>query len=476
MRKNNINQEIAIRHGNGPCLVVAGPGSGKTYVLTNRVLNLIDSIGVNPENILVITFTRAAANEMRQRFINLVNEELGTIDSMPKFGTFHSVFYDILKSNFGYAGNSLLNSDEEKKLLSEVIYKYRKLKVSHDFINNVLKDIKYYKLSLEKNEKFVPNSMDKRIFLRVYQDYQEKLFYNKKLDFSDMIFKCYELLKSNKKILVYYQKQFKYILIDEFQDINRIQYDLVRLVCKSKNIFVVGDDDQSIYSFRGSQPGIMTDFLKDYKNTKIINLNENYRCARQIVKFSKLVIDCNKERFDKNLVSNRKELGQLEIKAFVDASEENNYIVSLIKKYRRLGIKLSDMAILYRTNILTNSIKAYLDKYNISYKVKKEDNNVDDHVTLGGNEKTDRDSVNLMTFHLSKGLEFDTVFIIDANDGLIPHKKTIRENDLETERRLFYVAMTRAKNNLHIFFTTRRFGKDFKPSRFILEALGGQNE
>lgn len=476
MRKNNINQEIAIRHGNGPCLVVAGPGSGKTYVLINRVLNLIDSIGVNPENILVITFTRAAANEMRQRFINLVNEELGTIDSMPKFGTFHSVFYDILKSNFGYAGNSLLNSDEEKKLLSEVIYKHRKLKVSHDFINNVLKDIKYYKLSLEKNEKFVPNSMDKRIFLRVYQDYQEKLFYNKKLDFSDMIFKCYELLKSNKKILAYYQKQFKYILIDEFQDINRIQYDLVRLVCKSKNIFVVGDDDQSIYSFRGSQPGIMTDFLKDYKNTKIINLNENYRCARQIVKFSKLVIDCNKERFDKNLVSNRKELGQLEIKAFVDASEENNYIVSLIKKYRRLGIKLSDMAILYRTNILANSIKAYLDKYNISYKVKKEDNNVDDHVTLGGNEKTDRDSVNLMTFHLSKGLEFDTVFIIDANDGLIPHKKTIRENDLETEIRLFYVAMTRAKNNLHIFFTTRRFGKDFKPSRFILEALGGQNE
>ena len=473
MRKNNINQEIAIRHGNGPCLVVAGPGSGKTYVLTNRVLNLIDSLGVNPENILVITFTRAAANEMRQRFINLVKEKFGTIDNMPKFGTFHSVFYDILKSNFGYAGNSLLNSDEEKKLLSEVIYKHRKLKVSHDFINNVLKDIKYYKLSLEKNEKFVPNSMDKRKFLRVYQDYQEKLFYNKKLDFSDMIFKCYELLKSNKKILAYYQKQFKYILIDEFQDINRIQYDLVRLVCKSKNIFVVGDDDQSIYSFRGSQPGIMTDFLKDYKNTKIINLNENYRCARQIVKFSKLVIDCNKERFDKNLVSNRKELGQLEIKAFVDASEENNYIVSLIKKYRRLGIKLSDMAILYRTNILANSIKAYLDKYNISYKVKKEDNNVDDHVTLGGNEKTDRDSVNLMTFHLSKGLEFDTVFIIDANDGLIPHKKTIRENDLETERRLFYVAMTRAKNNLHIFFTTRRFGKDFKPSRFILEPLGG---
>ncbi len=475
MLKNNINQEMAIRHGDGPCLVVAGPGSGKTYVLTNRVLNLIDCLDIYAENILVITFTRAAANEMRQRFLNIAKDNKVTLDGIPKFGTFHSVFFDILKTNFGYDLNSLLNSSEEKKLLTVTIDNQKKFKVSLDFINNVLKDIKLYKLSLEKNEIFVPTSLNRNDFFKVYQNYQEKLFLNKKLDFSDMIFKCYELLMADKKILNHYRKQFKYILIDEFQDINKIQYDLIKLVCKNQNIFVVGDDDQSIYSFRGSRPKVMSDFLKDFKHARVINLNENYRCAKQIVKFSKLVIDCNKERFKKNLVSNRNEIGKVEIKSFIDASEENNYIISLIKKYKKLGNKLSDMAILYRTNILSNSIISTLSKYNIKYKVKNDENNLKDNAGLKKTKSNNEDYINLMTFHLSKGLEFNIVFIIDTNDGLIPHKKSIRDNDLETERRLFYVAITRAKNSLHVCFTTRRFGKDFKPSRFILEAIGGRN-
>jgi len=475
MRKKNINQELAIEHKNGPCLVIAGPGSGKTYVLTNRVINLIDYYGVDAENILVITFTRAAAIEMRQRFIGIAKEKLGTIYHIPKFGTFHSVFFDILKNDFGYNKNSLLNSEEEKVLIYDSIRKNANSKFSIDLLNNILKEIKHYQLALERKEHFISKVLDTNKFLKVYRDYQENLFIHKKLDFSDMIFKCYDLLKNNKRILKYYQNRYKYILIDEFQDINRIQYDLVRLVCDNNNIFVVGDDDQSIYSFRGSHPKVMNDFLKDFKNAKIINLNENYRCARQIVKFSKLVIDFNDERFKKNLISNRKELGTLEIKSFVDANDENLYIVELIRKYLKLGIRLSDMAILYRTNLLSNAIKSTLSKHCISYNVKCDDNNLNESTSHKKDDNIERDSINLMTFHLSKGLEFETVFIIDANDGLIPHKKSIADNDLETERRLFYVAMTRAKNNLHIYFTTRRFGKDFKPSRFILEAIGGQN-
>ena len=610
MIKRNINQEQAISHGDGPCLVLAGPGSGKTYVLTNRLLNLIDVYNVNPENILVITFTRAAAIEMQQRFIGIIKNNKLSIDSMPKFGTFHSVFYDVLKNDFGYNSKSLLNSGEEKIFLSEVLENYRIKNIGFDYISNILSDIKHYKLSLEREEKFIPKYISSKVFNKVLVDYQEKLFNNKKLDFSDMISKCYELLKKDDKTLDYYQKKYKYILIDEFQDINKLQYDLVKLICKSRNIFVVGDDDQSIYKFRGSHPKVMVDFLNDFKKSKVINLNENYRCAKQIVKFSKLIIDHNKERFDKNLVSNRNEFGKLEIKSFVDSTEENKYIIELIKKYQRIGKSLSNMAILYRTNLLSNSIKMSLNRSGINYIVKGEDKNIYEHfaikdimsylrLSIGNINANDllniankplryisrdsikhkiasiedlisyyknkdyilnnvfklqndlrlvkknitplairyirnnigydkylrmhcrnndfdydeieeildsfeeeaihyrsieefikyidnykeknvandvnSDGVNLMTFHLSKGLEFDTVFIIDSNDGLIPHKKSIRENDLETERRLFYVAMTRAKNNLHIFFTIRRFGKDFKPSRFIVEAIGGQN-
>lgn len=472
-RKFNRNQKLAVEHGDGPCLVIAGPGSGKTYVLTNRILNLIVEKNVNADNILIITFTRAAANEMETRFFDLAKANAVSFKGYPTFGTFHSIFYDILRNVFGYSSTSLLSDDEEKNVLLDVLKNVKGLSDKPEAISYVLKDIKNYKLLSERGIKAEPKFISSELFKEIYSEYQRKLYDVKKLDFSDMISKCYELLKSNPSVLNYYQDKYRYILIDEFQDINKLQYDTIKLICKSKNIFVVGDDDQSIYKFRGSYPRVINDFLKDYKRAKIIHLNENYRCSRQIVKFSKLVIDHNIDRFSKDLVSNRQELGKLELKAFIDSVEENKYIIEMINKYIRLGFKYSDMAILYRTNLLSNSIKSDLAKSDIPYIVKGEENRDRD---ANQNKVLSSNAISLMTFHLSKGLEFKTVFIIDANDGLIPHKKSIREDDLEIERRLFYVAMTRAKDNLHIFFTTRRFGKDFKPSRFILEAIGGQNE
>ena len=608
-KKISKTQKDAIHHGDGPCIVLSGPGSGKTFVLTNRVLNLIIDHDVSPSNILVITFTRAAANEMKDRFLKLLKDNKLSISEVPNFGTFHSIFFEILKSEFGYNSNSLLNETEERAIISEILESNKKKHVTSDAINTYIKEIKRYKLYSEREERFIPRCISAREFNRVYNEYQEKLFDYKKLDFSDMISKCQELLSIHRDVLKKYQDQYTYILIDEFQDINKMQYELVKMICKSKNLFVVGDDDQSIYKFRGSHPRVMDDFIKDYKGAKKIYLTENYRCARKIVKFSKLVIDNNRDRFEKDLKTNRIEAGKLEIKAFVDSVEENKYIIELIKKYMREGINLSDMAILYRTNLLSNSIKSDLARSGIYYRVKGEDNslydnfavkdivaylkysiNYDDSESLirisnkplryisrdairyngsriddlikyyqnkdyvlknllklkkdltiinenitalairyirvnmsydkylieycrnndidyedieetldafeedaiGYNtiseflnhiEKRDDqykldesiDALNLMTFHLSKGLEFKVVFVVDANDGLIPHKKSIRENDIETERRLFYVAMTRAKDNLHIFFTIRRFGKNFKASRFIIEAVGGQN-
>ncbi|MBR0039438.1 MAG: ATP-dependent helicase [Lachnospiraceae bacterium] len=469
-RSFNKNQKMAVEHGDGPCLVIAGPGSGKTYVLTNRILSLITNKNVNADSILIITFTRAAANEMETRFFDLAKSNKVSFKGYPTFGTFHSIFYDILRNVFGYTNKSLLSDKEEKDILLGILKDIKGLGDKPEAINYVLKDIKNYKLLSERGIKAEPKFISLELFDEIYKVYQRKLYEIKKLDFSDMISKCYELLKSNPNVLTYYQKKYKYILVDEFQDINKLQYDIVKLICKSKNIFVVGDDDQSIYKFRGSYPRVINDFLRDFKRAKVILLNENYRCARQIVKFSKLVIDHNLDRFSKNLVSNRPELGKLEIKAFVDSADENKYLIESIKKYLRDGYKFSDIAILYRTNLLSNSIKMDLSKNNMPYIVKGEEkiNTIDDY-----NSVSNSNAINLMTFHLSKGLEFKTVFIIDANDGLIPHKKSIRENDLEIERRLFYVAMTRAKDSLHILFTTRRFGKDFKPSRFILEAIGG---
>ena len=607
-KKVSKSQGLAIKHGDGPCIVLSGPGSGKTFVLTNRVLNLISEYEVNPENILVITFTRAAANEMKSRFLKLIKDNQISLNEIPTFGTFHSIFFEILKNDFGYNSQSLLSENEERFIISQVLEEDKKMKITNDTITNIIKDIKNYKLYQEREERFIPRYLSISQFTKIYDSYQEKLFNYKKLDFSDMISKCEELLCLHRDVLKIYQEKYKYILVDEFQDINKSQYNLVKMICKNKNLFVVGDDDQSIYRFRGSHPRVMNDFIKDFRNAKKIYLTENYRSARKIVKFSKQVINNNRERFDKDLSANRTDVGKLEIKAFVDSLEENKYIIQLINKYQREGISFSDMAVLYRTNLLANSIRSELSKNNIAFRIKGEDKSIydsfavkdiiaylkyaindkdveslvrisnkplryisRDSISFNGtsiddlinfysnkdyvlknlyklksdikviatsltplairyirtnvgydkylieycrkndidfeetldlldafedesvgynkisdfikhieerNDKViaeDEDAVNLMTFHLSKGLEFKVVFIIDSNDGLIPHKKSIRENDLETERRLFYVAMTRAKDNLHIFFTIRRFGKNFKASRFITEALGGQN-
>lgn len=613
MKKFNDTQLMAISHDVGPCLVLAGPGSGKTTVLINRILNLIVNLKVDPQNILVITFTKAAATEMKDRFIKLIGDSKYRVDNFPTFGTFHSIFFGILRESFGYNLNSLVDENINKQILINVIENYNEIKITDTNIKNIISDINDYKLSLEKGISFIPRFTSKKLFDKIYLDFEEKLFNEKKLNFSDMINVCNKLLQEHEDVLKLYQDKFKYILIDEFQDINISQYKTIKLICKNKNIFVVGDDDQSIYAFRGSHPRVMQNFIHDYKNARIIKLTQNYRCAKKIVYFSKLVIEENKDRFFKDLKSEREVIGCLNIKAFIDSKEENDYIIDKIKEYYKKGIDYKDMAILYRTNLLSNSIKISLSKSSIPYIIRGEkyslydnfavmdillylrlsinlsdseafirvmnkpfryinrdifsyknanfDNlikyykdkdymltilskfkydlktvrdkvtalairyirinigydeylldyckkhnidyeelsnildsleeesilypNIQDYLNFVEKEKEtekkninnnqNQNLVNLMTFHTSKGLEYKVVFIIDANDGLIPHKKSIKENDIETERRLFYVGMTRAKDILHILFTVRRFGKNYKASRFILKAVGGQD-
>ena len=612
----NESQKEAINFYNGSCLVLSGPGSGKTFVLTNRVYNLITKLNVEPTNVLVITFTRQAANEMKNRFEKICSDNKTVLYSNPTFGTFHSVFFEILRNDFDFNNESLITLDEEKKYIMSILERKNNMKLNTVVATNVLKEIKSYKLSKEKEEKFVSNIFTHKEFEKVYSQYQCILKENKKLDFYDMVEFCYDMLKKNKNILNKYREQYKYILIDEFQDINKSQYDIIKLICKTKNIFVVGDDDQSIYKFRGSKPTVMNDFLKDFKKTTIITLNTNYRSSNGIVKFSKKVIDNNKQRFAKNLMSNKKNYGNIEIRYFKDSIDENKYILNIIKNNISNNKKLSDIAILFRTNLMSNSIIETLSKENINFIVKDIKNNSFNHFSISDilsyfklslgeinhknilnimnkplryisrecvdrenvdiqkmidyynnqpfiknniikfnedlkiiktlqpsiaikyirlnigyekyivnycksknisyeevkeildefeelairfknigelvnfvdnymaeinkhnyDNKKNEEAVSLMTFHSCKGLEFETVILIDANDGIIPHKKSIEEKDIESERRLFYVAITRAKENLHIFFTTHRNGKNYQPSRFIIEGLkGDKNE
>ena len=599
----NKNQKNAILTIKGPVLVLAGPGSGKTHTLINRIYNMVRVNHINPENILTITFTRKAANEMKLRYINLSKDD-NTLD-IPAFGTFHSIFYMILREDFGYDNNSLITREEEKKFLIQVLEKDKKINIKYELLDSIIEDFNKDNLSREKGEKFLPKSLSKNKYIEVRKKYDEILYNNKKLTFHGMIENCYKLLSEHKDVLKKYQDRYKYILVDEFQDINNEQYKILKLICKTKNIFVVGDDDQSIYKFRGSNPSIINDFKKDYKNYKLIILNENYRCPSNIVRFSKNIIDKNKDRIKKDLISNIP-YGKLEVRSFEDSIKENDYIIKIIKKYFQNGIRPDEIAILYRTNILPMAITYELKKNNINFNIKdgknfitnnfaindilsylriatgskdlitfmrivnkpnryisresiglkamdiesikkyysridyikknivkfeKDVNNIKCLITplairyirydigyekylinycknhnidyneikcliddledvsikyksidkfldfIDSYEKNLKDdnnenAINLMTFHLSKGLEFKVVIIIDANDGYIPHSKSI-VNDLETERRLFYVAITRSKKYLHICFTLKRQGKQFKPSRFLVEALGG---
>lgn len=605
----NESQKQAINHYKGPAMVLAGPGSGKTFVITRRLQKLIINKKVNPENVLVITFTRAAANEMKERFVKLLADEKIRLDVLPSFGTFHSIFFGILKDNFGYSSDSLIKDDEERQYLISILEKDKDIELSIENANLILSDIKAYKIAQEKGEKFAPKYLSKDKFDEIYEKYRNLLFNKKKLDFHDMIENCRDMLINHKEVLDYYREKYSFILIDEFQDINQEQYDIIKLICGSNNLFVVGDDDQSIYKFRGSRPKVMFDFQDDYKKAKLIILDRNYRCAKNIVSFSKKVINNNKERFKKSLKSDRKEKGLIHINAFEDSNEENDYVVSIIKNilYDRSDMEQPRVAILYRTNILSISLVSRLRKENIDFYMKDAKTNIFDQFAIsdivsylkiinGSNdiedytkiinkpvryvsrtaigykkcnidslkkyykdkslilkninklendiyltkninvalairyirqnigyekylidycknkgidyieikdlldeleeecvrfnsinqfiqyideyketlekEKTNEKSqVQLMTFHSSKGLEFENVIIIDANDGLIPHKKSIKQKDIETERRLFYVALTRAKDNLYILFTKKRNGKSYRPSRFILEGV-----
>lgn len=366
----NDKQLEAVEHKDGPCLVLAGAGSGKTKVLTQRIINLIDS-GVSPYNILAITFTNKAAKEMRNR----VENELGSITDSIFIGTFHSFGLRILRENYidiGYTSNiTILDTDDAKAIVKRILKEngYDQAKYEIRTIINKISSAKNDGISPDEYTKLFLNDLDIVIGL-VYKEYTKLLKDNNSVDFDDLLLKPVELLKKNKIILEKYQERFKYILVDEYQDTNSIQYELCKLLAsKYKNIFVIGDANQSIYSFRNADYRNILNFEKDYKNTKVILLEENYRSTNNILKAANSVIKNNSEGKKLNLWSSKRDGELIDYIRCEDEIKEANFVINKIKDLVSNGYKYSDMAVLYRTNAQSRVVEDAFVRNNIPHNI-----------------------------------------------------------------------------------------------------------
>ena len=609
----NLNDEQieAVKHNEGPCLVLAGAGSGKTKVLTNRIAYLIEN-GVRDYNILAITFTNKAAKEMRDRVYNLVGDVASFI------GTFHSLGLRIIRENCGYlnlpSNFSIIDSDDVltviKKILKDMNLDTKQY--SPSYIRNRISFIKNQMLSEMELDKFFNTPIDK-IVVDVYYKYNERLIASAAVDFDDLLLMPVRLFEHNKEILEHYQEKYKYILIDEYQDTNPVQYKLSKLLAsKYKNIFVVGDMNQSIYAFRQADYHNIVNFEKDYANAKTIKLEHNYRSTNNILNAANDVISHNKERKDLRLYSDKGDGPKITYLRSYDEKHEISLVIDEINKLYLDGYEPKDVAILYRTNAQSRAIEEVFASKGIPYKIygsyyfynrkeikdlisylkliyndkdeislrriinvpkrgigdsaikdielranlnqcsmydaleskkelefkdiiesiKKTSENLsltelidevldksgmkkeleDSHliedetrlenlmefksitasyeertgsVNLGdfleeislvsdqANHTEDGNVVTLMTLHSAKGLEFPVVFMVGMEEGIFPHNMSIMEDNIEEERRLCYVGITRAKEKLYLTNAKRRmlYGKDQMnvPSRFIAE-------
>ena len=603
----NKEQEEAITHKEGPLMVLAGPGSGKTLVITYRVKWLIENAGVHPSNILVITFTRAAAEEMKKRFFTFDGMENAPVT----FGTFHSIFFMILRYAYRYTAGNIIREDVKRRYIKEMTENMElEIEDEKEFLSGIINEISYVKGEMMSLSYYHSSNCSDELFAQIYEGYESRLREENLIDFDDMLVFCYELLKERKDILAMWQQKFQYILIDEFQDINKVQYEIVRMLAgKGDHLFIVGDDDQSIYRFRGARPEIMLGFEKDYPDAKKVILNTNYRCSTEIVDSAEHLISHNTKRFPKNMQAARGKKVPITFRYLKDAGEECTDILKGIRFYHKKGIPLEEMAVIFRTNTQPRLLVGRLMEYNIPFQMRDVIPNIFDHwiarniltyikIAMGNRdrklflqimnrpkryisrsmltdpqvdlkklkqetfgkkwlyEKIDKlemdlcllkkmepyaaiqyirngigyedymneyaqfrrmnpddleevlnqiqesakeyhsfeewfayidsygeelekqmeagrqqqkSGVTLTTMHSSKGLEYEVVFVMDINEGVTPHKKAVKDADLEEERRLFYVAVTRAKTYLFLYSLKELYQKDAQISRYIGE-------
>ena len=607
----NQAQKKAIMHGDGPCLVLAGPGSGKTLTIVNRIKYLIEDRKVRPEEILVITFTKYAAAEMKLRLKALMEGR-----NVPlTVGTFHGIYYGILKWAYHFGPQNILSEEEKYQLVRRIVSRQEaEIFDEEDFLQEVVTEIGVVKNNRLDISQYEAKKCSSEMFRNIYCEYEALRKKARKIDFDDMLVLCYDLFVSRPDVLKMWQQKFRYILIDEFQDINQVQYDVIKMLAEpERNLFAVGDDDQSIYGFRGADSRLMFAFQRDYPECEQILLDVNYRSTSNIVNNSLKVIAHNEIRFEKAIRAQRAAGASLHVQEVRDSEEESGYVLDEIENRMKSGVKPEQIAVLYRIHTDARAMVEKLIERQIPFQMREHMPNLYQHFiakdirayfrmaegtwdrtdflqimnrpkryigrdSISGNrsvsfeeirkfycdkdwmqdridqfewdikmlgkmapyaaiqymrkkigyddflreyavtrqmpvsdlfdvlseieeaakpyqtfeewfahveeytnvlkireqkKEMNHDGVRLMTMHAAKGLEFDTVFIIHANEGRIPYKKSLKENGVEEERRLFYVAMTRAKNVLKIVYVKAKNGKETSPSRFVEELLEG---
>lgn len=616
----NEAQYKAITHGEGAMLVLAGPGSGKTFTVTQRIKYLIEQYQIQPEDILVITFTKAAAAEMQERFVKLNGGKCYPVC----FGTFHSVFFRILRYTYRFTADNIIREADKYRILTQIIREIPQEiqsqsldgDINSETLQRLLAEISKVKNNGMAVQEFRSDTVSQPEFEYLFHAYKQEMNQNRMIDFDDMVLLCRDLLVSRPEILKMWQERFHFILVDEFQDICPLQYEVVRLLAKPQdNLFIVGDDDQSIYGFRGSDPEIMLRFTKDYPDAQQVLLNVNYRSKQDITETAGKLIAHNKVRFSKIVQTQNTQNDGVSVYSFHSKPKQAENIALLIKQYmEQPGAKYSDIAILYRTNSHIAYTAERLIHEGIPFSLKEKPKNIYDsevakdiiaylnyalredsvsdflrimnrpvryirrntvprnpfpmqellenNRTLGyvveninalydalhfikslnpfsavnfirkgvryddylknkaaecgrnavkeleeleeimqlakgfetlaewvehiqnydstlrelqksSGESCHTDSVNLVTMHASKGLEWKVVILPDVNEGIVPHKKAVTDRELEEERRMFYVAMTRAKERLFLFYikedTEKKEAGNLLPSRFLDE-------
>ena len=603
----NPSQQRAVAHLSGPMQVLAGPGSGKTTVIINRIRHLVTVHNIPASSILVVTFSKAAAREMKTRFL----EKGDSYARQVTFGTFHSIFFGILKHAYGLRGDQILREDQRREFLKQLIGKYvPDLLDDKDFQEDIAREISLVKGNGIAPEDYHSAGCPDQAFQNIFSGYVKRCRQERLLDFDDMLLYCHDLLRQREDIRQGWQQRFPYVLVDEFQDINTIQYQTIRMLAGyGDNLFIVGDDDQSIYRFRGARPELMLGFTKDYPQAKQTLLDVNYRCSGRILSASQNMISHNKRRFAKKITTPNPDGSPIRIREFDDPRQQSLYILKEIQEWEKGGGDLRQTAVLFRTRQEAGLLAELLVEYQVPFYMRDRLPNLYDHWIardllayirlaqgqamsrtdflrvmnrpnryisreavyekevhmetlrifyedrewmwdrideLEGHlkriqsmapyaavnyirhavgyegylkeyaqirgldpqdlkETADRiwesargfkdlsqwkvhmddytkrlkeqaarmeqkpQGVTLSTLHSVKGLEYDKVWILNVNEGTIPYKKARLEAEIEEERRLFYVGMTRARKELVLCHVRRQFEKEMERSQFLDE-------
>lgn len=352
----NENQQMAVQHVDGPCMVLAGPGSGKTRVITYRIVNMVMNEGIPPTRILAISFTKASSIEMKNRALSICNDfRMNKVT----FGTFHAVFFRILRKFERLNLNSILDEKSKRFALKGIL---KSLNVENgeddELIGQVINEISYVKNELMDKSDFESEVLTKDEFVNAYNMYENYKDEIKKIDFDDMLIRTYYLLKNNSDVLNIVRSVYKYILIDEFQDINKVQFEVIKLIANpDNNIFVVGDEDQSIYGFRGARPDFLLQFKDYFKDAKEVRLDINYRSKSEIIGTANRLIDKNENRYNKVIKCNQKEKGIVEYLTPKDSEDEAIQIAKdILEKVKEDYVEYDDFAVIYRTNLQSRAL------------------------------------------------------------------------------------------------------------------------